>query len=1046
MGWTILAAVRRMGRPDLAPPPAATVSTGQTVKPRASATVSFFSRLFNKTPTVAPTQAPQTATGAIAGSLNAVDRDGDALTFTVVTSPAKGTVQVDQNGAFVYTPDKAAAHDGLTDSFAITVSDEAAGSHRHGFFGRNRHSVTATITVTVTPVNAAPTANSTIGLPNPSTGIVSGQIAASDGDGDPITYTGPATTGKGAVVVGADGAFTYTPTATARHAAAKLTATAADKADSFTVTVSDDRGGSTDVPVNVLISPANSAPTATASAGSPDSQTGAVTGRVSGADADADPLSYTGSTTTTKGVVVVGEDGGFTYTPTAAARHNAAAQAATASDKIDLFTVTVSDGYGGSKVVPVTVTVSPFNTAPTGTVSVGTPNPGTGVVLGTLAAADADGDSLSYAGSTTAKGSATVSPTGQVTYTPTAAARHAAASLTSTAADKADAFTVTIRDGYGGATNVQVTVAIAPANAAPTGTISIASTNTTTGVVIGSVVGADADSDPLSYTGSTTTAKGSAVVAANGAFTFTPTDAARRQAASPNATAADKTDTFTVTIRDGYGGSTAVQVMVPVVPANVAPVISSASVGAPSPSTGVATGSVVATDADGDTLNYSGSATSKGTATVAANGAITYTPTAAARHAAAKLTATQADKTDTFTVSVSDGRGGTASAPISVAIAPANAAPTGTASAGVPDATTGVLAGAVLGADLDGDELSYVGSTTTSKGTVTVSPIGTFTYTPTALARHVAGLAGATVADTTDTFLVTITDGYGGTVQVPVTVAVSPANVNFNFVYSGSGWTAESQAAMQTAATRLSSYLVVGTPVTVTYNATGQNSSNSGYLASIYTGFTSGSPGFYNTVVASKILTGADANGANADSEIFWNFDYPWALGNTVPNNRYDFQSVAMHELVHSLGMLTGLGAPSSIDRNWTVYDSYLVTANGTDPIGGDYVWDGAYTPNLTGSSGGLYFGGPNAVAAYGGPVPLYTPGTWQSGTSLVHFDPAYAQPGTTYLMDPSDGYGPGVRALTPVEVAMLKDLGYTVYQSGGIAFIFVFGLRRRRR
>ncbi|MCB1265830.1 MAG: hypothetical protein KDB56_14875 [Mycobacterium sp.] len=44
--------------------------------------------------------------------------------------------------------------------------------------------------------------------------------------------------------------------------------------------------------------------------------------------------------------------------------------------------------------------------------------------------------------------------------------------------------------------------------------------------------------------------------------------------------------------------------------------------------------------------------------------------------------------------------------------------------------------------------------------------------------------------------------------------------------------------------------------------------------------------------------------------------------------------------------------------------------------------------------------------------------------------------------MDPSDGYGLGVRVLSPVEQAMLSDLGFTVH-----AFVFVgFGLLRPRR
>ena len=81
-------------------------------------------------------------------------------------------------------------------------------------------------------------------------------------------------------------------------------------------------------------------------------------------------------------------------------------------------------------------------------------------------------------------------------------------------------------------------------------------------------------------------------------------------------------------------------------------------------------------------------------------------------------------------------------------------------------------------------------------------------------------------------------------------------------------------------------------------------------------------------------------------------------------------------------------------------------------------------------------------MAAYGGLVPLYTPDPWTPGSSLTHLDPVFAPPGTVYLMDPSDGYGLGVRVLTPVEQGILSDLGFTVH-----AFVFIgFGLLRPRR
>jgi hypothetical protein len=118
--------------------------------------------------------------------------------------------------------------------------------------------------------------------------------------------------------------------------------------------------------------------------------------------------------------------------------------------------------------------------------------------------------------------------------------------------------------------------------------------------------------------------------------------------------------------------------------------------------------------------------------------------------------------------------------------------------------------------------------------------------------------------------------------------------------------------------------------------------------------------------------------------------------------------------------------------------------------INSDYSWNSAYDANLTGGNGGLYFDGTNAVAVYGGPVPLYTPGTWTSGSSVTHLKATPVKPtGTTgYLMDPSDGYGLGVRVLTPVEIGIMQDLGYTIVSpsSASVFFIVGFGLLRRRR
>jgi hypothetical protein len=158
-----------------------------------------------------------------------------------------------------------------------------------------------------------------------------------------------------------------------------------------------------------------------------------------------------------------------------------------------------------------------------------------------------------------------------------------------------------------------------------------------------------------------------------------------------------------------------------------------------------------------------------------------------------------------------------------------------------------------------------------------------------------------------------------------------------------------------------------------------------------------------------------------------------------------------MHELVHTLGFLTYVDQPGSNGgRSWTVFDSHLVTSTGTAVIGDSYEWNSAYNPNLTGGNGGLYFGGSNAVAAYGGPVPLYTPSSWDAGSSLSHLDDSTFTGANRQLMNARVSRGPGIRVISPLEVAILQDLGYSVVPGpGASAWMFVglvFVRRRPRR
>lgn len=155
-------------------------------------------------------------------------------------------------------------------------------------------------------------------------------------------------------------------------------------------------------------------------------------------------------------------------------------------------------------------------------------------------------------------------------------------------------------------------------------------------------------------------------------------------------------------------------------------------------------------DPDGDTLAVTGSANgSNGAVSCTPGGACTYTP------------ATGYVGSDSFTYTISDGRGGTATGTVSVTVA-ANQPP-----AAADDALTVVQGGVgtvnVLAndSDPDGDALSVTGSSDGAHGTVSCNAAGLCAYTA------AGDYTGA------DSFDYTISDGRGGTATATVAVTVT---------------------------------------------------------------------------------------------------------------------------------------------------------------------------------------------------------------------------------------------------------------------------------
>ncbi|WP_262487580.1 tandem-95 repeat protein [Chitinophaga rupis] len=165
----------------------------------------------------------------VSGAITGTDTDGDPLTYTKGNNPLHGAVVVNPDGTYTYTP--AANYNG-PDSFTIIISDGKGGN------------TTATVNITITPVNDAPTSAGDSKTTQEGT-PVSGAVTGTDVDGDPLTFTKGSDPAHGTVVVNPDGTYTYTP------------APGYTGPDSFTIIISDGKGGTTTVPVNITVGMAN---------------------------------------------------------------------------------------------------------------------------------------------------------------------------------------------------------------------------------------------------------------------------------------------------------------------------------------------------------------------------------------------------------------------------------------------------------------------------------------------------------------------------------------------------------------------------------------------------------------------------------------------------------------------------------------------------------------------------------------------------------------------------------------------------------------------
>ena len=187
-------------------------------------------------------------------NLSGSDIDGDNLTFSLDTDASSGSVSIDGSVA-TYTPTSNYNGD---DSFVFTVSD-------------GELTDTATVTLTIAPVNDAPVLAtvSDVSFDEDTSGSLS--VSGSDIDGDGLTYSITTGTDITATLDGSDISFSAP--------------TDFNGSETFTVTVTDsDLSDSQSMTVTIL--PVNDAPVATTGLASSTNEDLSIDVNLSGSDID----------------------------------------------------------------------------------------------------------------------------------------------------------------------------------------------------------------------------------------------------------------------------------------------------------------------------------------------------------------------------------------------------------------------------------------------------------------------------------------------------------------------------------------------------------------------------------------------------------------------------------------------------------------------------------------------------------------------------------------------------------------------------------------
>lgn len=368
----------------------------------------------NQSPILEETSYTLEEDGYLSIDLSSIDPEGESVTLNIVSETTSGILDFDEETqSLTYTPN---TNFFGSDSASLDISDQSG------------NYISVDLTFTIQSVNDAPLVEPfDIDIEEDFTFAATLEVV--DPDDTEFSFNVVTSPSNGSLSV-AEGELNYTPELNYFGD------------DSFTISVTDDGGATSETEFSVTIAAVNDAPILEGAELSVQEDSN-LTSTFSATDAEGESIFYAVTSEPASGSLVVDELGTYTYTPDADYFGS------------DQFSMSASDNQGGISVAEFTVVVEAVNDSPEFQITSVTALEDTVTEAGPLAS-DVDGDELSYnIVSAPSQGTAVVSENGTLAYNPS----------DNFVGD--DELTVSVTDGVSDPVEQVIVIAIDPVNDAP---------------------------------------------------------------------------------------------------------------------------------------------------------------------------------------------------------------------------------------------------------------------------------------------------------------------------------------------------------------------------------------------------------------------------------------------------------------------------------------------------------------------------------------------------------------------------------------------------